>query len=98
MTVLILPSANLDLAEGYYFYENQEAGIGRYFLESLSAQIETLPRFAGIHRKVGGYHKMLVSRFPYSIYYSIENESILVRAVVDGRRDPRWIAKKLKSI
>lgn len=98
MTVAILPSASLDLAEGYYFYESQEAGIGRYFLEILSDQIEQLPLLAGIHRKVGDYHKMLVSRFPYSIYYSIENESILVRAVVDGRRDPRWIAEKLKGI
>ncbi len=39
-----------------------------------------------------------LSRFAYSIYYSIENESIFVRAVVDGRRDPRWIAEKLKGI
>ncbi len=96
--MVFLPSASLDLAEGYYFYESQEAGIIRYFLEILSDQIDQLSLLAVVHLKVGDYHKMLVSCFPYFIYYSIENESILVRAVVDGRRDPRWIAEKLKGI
>jgi hypothetical protein len=35
MKIVILPSARDDLADGYQFYENQEAGLGNYFLESL---------------------------------------------------------------
>src|SRR5690242_12524594 len=35
MKIVILPSARDDLADGFQFYENQAAGLGGYFLESL---------------------------------------------------------------
>ena len=31
MTILVLPSARDDLAEGFDFYERQEPGVGEYF-------------------------------------------------------------------
>ena len=37
--VQIARSAETDLLEGYVFYEQQQAGIGDYFLDSLSADI-----------------------------------------------------------
>jgi hypothetical protein len=35
-------------------------------------------------------------RFPYAVYYRVEREVARVRAVLDCRRDPYWIAKQLK--
>ena len=41
---------------------------------------------------------MLSRRFPYAIYYKIENESeILVYRVLDLRRDPKKIKRLLKN-
>lgn len=51
MRVRIARSAETDLLEGYAFYEEQHAGIGDYFLDSLFADIDALALFAGIHRK-----------------------------------------------
>jgi len=31
MKIIILPSAENDLADGFKFYENQEVGLGVYF-------------------------------------------------------------------
>lgn len=56
MTLITLPSAREDLAAGCDFYEQQEDGAGIYFLESLFSDIESLKLYAGIHRKVFGYH------------------------------------------
>jgi hypothetical protein len=36
MKIKILESAKEDLKEGFHFYEFQERGIGKYFLEALS--------------------------------------------------------------
>ncbi len=47
MNITILESAKEDLKEGYYFYELQERGIGRYFLDAISADIESLRIFVG---------------------------------------------------
>jgi hypothetical protein len=96
MNLVILPSASEDLAEGFVFYERQDTGLGTYFLESLFSDIESLRVHAGVHRKVFGFHRLLSKRFPYAIYYSCKADEVLVRAVLDCRRDPKWIRLRLK--
>jgi len=49
MKVRILESAREDLREGYRFYEQQQEGIGDYFLDMLSAEIDSLALYGGIH-------------------------------------------------
>ena len=55
MTIVILPSAKADLADGFAFFEEQQAGLGVYFLESLFSDIDSLKIYAGVHRRVFGY-------------------------------------------
>ena len=52
MTVEILDKAEDDLVHGFQFYETQQAGLGSYFLESLFADMESLPVHGGVHRLV----------------------------------------------
>jgi len=96
MKLTILPSALDDLANGFVFYEAQEEGLGSYFLESLFSEIDSLKLYAGIHRRVFGFHRSLSKRFPYAIYYSVESETAFVRGVLDCRRDPAWVREHLK--
>ena len=95
MKIIILPSAEGDLADGFEFYENQGVGLGAYFRESLFSDIDSLRLYGGIHGKVFGYHRLLSKRFPYAVYYSLETETLLVQAVLDCRRDPQRTRKKL---
>jgi hypothetical protein len=94
--IVILPSARDDLAEGFEFYEKQCTGLGSYFLESLFSEIDSLRLYAGIHRLVYGFHRLLAARFPYAIYYSTEEGTVLIRAVLDCRRDPEQLRRELK--
>ena len=64
MTLVILPSAREDLAAGSDFYERKEEGAGSYFLDSRFSDIDSLKLYAGIHRKVFGYPRLLSKRFP----------------------------------
>jgi len=97
MKIKILPSASQDLIDGYWFYEKQAEGLGTYFLDSLFSDIDSLIINAGIHSiHFGKYHRMLSKRFPFAVYYRIENKTVLVYGVLDCRRSPAWIKKKLK--
>jgi len=96
MKIEILDEAREDLLEGYRFYEKQSGGVGVYFLNSLFSDIDSLSLYAGIHRVVNGSHRCLSKRFPFAIYYRIENDVILVRAVLDCRQHPEWISRRLK--
>jgi hypothetical protein len=97
MNLRILASAFNDLADGRDFYERQGLGLGGYFLNLLFSDIDSLALYAGIHRKVFGFHRLLSKRFPYGIYYQSNNEGVIVYRVLDLRQDPRKIHAILKS-
>jgi len=95
--IKILPSALRDLREGSDFYERQQVGLGDYFLDSLFSDIDSLMLYAGIHRKIYGYHRMLSKRFPYAIYYAMDGRDVaVVYRVLDCRRDPSHTSDDLE--
>jgi hypothetical protein len=96
--IQILTQAKEDLLDGYLFYERQEPGIGDYFLDSLSADIDSLLRQHGCHREFFGFHRMLARVFPFSIYYRVVGNVIFVDDVVDQRRNPESIKRLLLSL
>jgi hypothetical protein len=59
VTLRILSLAEADLLDGFRFYKRQCSSVGWYFLESLNSDIESLRLYAGTHRRVFGYHRML---------------------------------------
>lgn len=98
MRIRILQSARTDLDEGFAFYETQEAGLGDYFISSLRADIEGLRVSAGIHRIVfQDYHRLLCRTFPFAVFYLKEDDVVTIYAVVDCRRDPVWIRRRLEK-
>ena len=70
--------------------------MGDYFARCLRSDIEGLLLTAGTHRVVySDYHRLLSRVFPHGIFYTVEDDAIIIWAVVDLRRDPKWIRKKL---
>ena len=95
MRIKILASAVADLHSARLFYEQQGAGLGVYFFDSLFSDIDSLVLYAGIHQKVLGYHRLLSKRFPYAVYYTRENDSVVVCRILDLRRHPDKIRQAL---
>lgn len=95
--IVILRSAIEDLIRGREFYENQGEGLGDYFDEALAADIDSLHLYVGIHVMAHGYHRMLSAKFPYAVYYEIAADQIRIRAILDCRRDPKWIRSRLRD-
>ena len=96
MTLKILESAVEDLERGRRFYSRHGQGIGVYFLDSLFSDIDSLLLYAGIHPMSFGYHRLLSRRFPFAVYYLIEDTVIIVYRVLDLRQDPESIRDYVK--
>jgi len=97
MRIEILEEAERDLIEGFHFYENQEAGLGLYFRTNLYTDIESLKNYAGIHNTpYKPYHRLLSRKFPFAIFYKVENETVFIHAVLDCRKNPAWIRDRLQ--
>ncbi len=97
MEIRVLETAREDLREGWKFYERNAEGLGEYFLDCIQADVRSLKIYAGIHEMTEGFRRMLVKRFPFAVYYLIEDECVDIYAILDCRRDPEWIAKRLES-
>ena len=95
MKIEILDEAEKDIAIGISFYESQKEGLGKYFLDSILSDIESLHIYAGIHIIISDYYRLLSKRFPFSIYYKIIDNVIYVYAILDCRQNPPSITKRL---
>ncbi|MBN2824170.1 MAG: type II toxin-antitoxin system RelE/ParE family toxin [Campylobacterales bacterium] len=88
-----LAQQDLDIAKN--FYDNQASNLGNYFIDSIFADLHALKLYAGIHEQHYGYYRMLAKRFPFAIYYEIENQNATVHAILDTRANPSLVAIRL---
>ena len=99
MRISIQPSALADLRRDFQFFESRESGLGDYFLDSLYSDIDSLQLYGGIHSlQFSRFHRMLSKRFPYGVYYQVSGTTVLINAILDLRRDPKWIARQLEGL
>jgi len=89
--IVVLEDVSFDLKIAEEFYEKQNKGLGIYFKDSIISDIESLWLYGGIHNKSFGLYRLLSKRFPYGIYYEVDNDTVLVIAVLDLRQNPRNI-------
>ena len=78
--------AEFDLVEAQDFYAPSGAWVLDHFMENIDRALTDLAEFAEIH------HRMGVPHFPFSIYYDIEGDDIVVKAIMDDRFGPARIA------
>lgn len=92
-----LAESQRHLSDGSRFYERQERGLGSYFRKCLIDDIARLEITAGVYQVVSeGFYRSVSQRFPFSIYYLVKPDRVVVSAILDSRRDPDWIRKQLE--
>lgn len=74
-----LPEVEEDAIAGYSWYEEKAYGLGEEFLRMFYACASELTRNALLYQKVyGDFRRRLLRRFPYAIYFRIENTKVVV--------------------
>src|SRR5437867_2306503 len=90
LPLILTPEAEEDMAEAKTWYEAQRHGLGAEFVlcvEEAIDRIRNIPR--GGTEVAPGVRRVVVRRFPYSVFYRVDPDQIGVLAVYHGRRDPR---------
>ncbi len=97
--VIVRPEAENDLKETYSWYEDKRPGLGDDFLLQVDAGLNFIARNPTIHSvEYRGTRKHLIKRFPYKIIYLVENEQIIVLAIIHGKRSPALIKERREAI
>lgn len=88
-------SAKRDLAEAGRWYERAERGLGEEFFSVVDFAIDLLAEHATAFPVVhGDVRRLPLRRFPYALYYVIEEPDVVIIGCFHARRDPAtWIER-----
>jgi plasmid stabilization system protein ParE len=88
--------AEAELYEATHYYESEVDGLGKAFLvevERTVKHIQEHPESAPVIKKI--VRRKLVRRFPYSVMYSVVNDTIRILAIASHKRRPfYWRGRK----
>ncbi len=83
-------AALVEFEEAVVWYEEQRAGLGEEFVREIDAVISSLAESPLRCPLVfGEVRRAVARRFPYSVYFRMRGEKVIVLAVFHARRDPR---------
>lgn len=95
-SLLFLPEAEEDAVCAYAWYEEKAKGLGEEFLRVFYASAAEIARTPRIYPKIyKNFHRKLLKRFPYAVYFLIENEAVIVCGLFHCARDPQLIQGKM---
>jgi hypothetical protein len=88
----MLPVARGELAEVVARYEDEKEDLGEEFLDEFAKVIERIRAWPSAARKVSRWSRQSrLDRFPYGVVYQVEDDTVVVLAVMYlGRKPGYW--------
>jgi plasmid stabilization system protein ParE len=79
-----------DLKLAFSWYERQRRGLGFDFLDCVEAALQSIIENPEIYQiRYLNFRSCVIRRFPFSIFYTIESDKIVVHSVFDNRQNPK---------
>lgn len=89
LSVVFRPIAKREFDDAISWYQDRREGLGREFSVAIEQQLGRIAltpnQFACVR---GDVRRAVLQRFPYSIYFIVEVDRIVVLAIFHARRDP----------
>ena len=87
--LIVKPDAEVDIRNAVAYYDQQSSALGDEFLDRVRDALHALkgnPFLAA--KSYQEIRQTMIRQFPYVISYLVEDDRIVVIAVVHGRRNP----------
>ncbi len=92
------PEVEDDAANGYVWYEDKAKGLGEEFLRVLYASAGDILHNPLLYRQIyKDFRRYLLRRFPYAIYFRIEEQRVIVFGLFHCARSPVVVKKELRD-
>lgn len=78
-----------DVELAFAWYEKQRRGLGFEFLDCIEIAVKSIlenPEMYRIYYSI--FRGCVIRRFPFSVFYTVEDTEIVVHSVFDNRQDP----------
>lgn len=92
MTLKISQIAFLEIEDAKEFYNLQKPTLGDTFKNDVKKTIENIKNFPNLYPNItNDLKRTLLHRFPYSIFYAITDDTILILSVAHQHRKPFYL-------
>lgn len=96
--VIVRPEAADDIRDIHAWYEQISPAFAARFIRHLDEAIDRVREWPLIYQAVyRTFRRVPLRRFPYSVFYLVDDERIVVVAVLHQVRDPRFIESRLDA-
>lgn len=96
MNVRFLTLAQKEIDETVLWFDEQVDGKGQDFLDELDRIVRLVKSYPFASTEIErDIRRCLFARFPYSLIYGVEEQTIVVIAVTHCRRAPRYWADRM---
>jgi len=93
-----LPEVEEDVRIGYSWYQAKSPGLGEEFLRVFYACAGEIAHNPLIYPQVHNeFRRRLLRRFPYALYFQVNDDQLIVFGVFHCARDPRTIKEQLTN-
>lgn len=89
-------AAEADIGRAARWYEAELPGLGAEFLESVQDSVAAILESPLMYPAVeGDIRRAIMRRFPFMVYFTLDDDVVSVLAVLHGRRNPdSWRARR----
>jgi toxin ParE2 len=99
MKIRFLTLAQREVDDAVIWYEQQGQGLSQDFLDQLDRAMRLVKSHPQIATQIEpGLRRFLLARFPYSLIYGIDGDTIIVIAVAHQHRHPHYWADRVGQV
>lgn len=94
--LLLRPEARTDLLDAFYWYQEKQAGLGHDFKLCVDVALSKIVKNPSSYKNIyNDIRRVVIRKFPFAIFYMVEENSVVVLAVLHARRNPvKWKSRK----
>ena len=79
-----------DLELAFSWYERQRRGLGFDFLDCVEVALQSITESPEMYQiRYSNFRGCVIRRFPFSVFYTVEYNEIIVYSVFDNRQSPQ---------
>ncbi len=95
-TLIVTKEAEADILHGYLSYEEKQDGLGRRFMDEIELACDRILPNPFLYQEVEpDIRRAVTHKFPYLVFYTFDEQTVQVLAVIHGSQDPTYINQRL---
>jgi toxin ParE1/3/4 len=94
--LIVTKEAEADILDSYRSYEATQEGLGRRFMDEIERTFDRILPNPFLYQEVETVIRRAITHaFPYLVFYTLDEQTVQILAVIHGAQDPAYIKERL---